>query len=167
MSYVCPHCHRFPPEDNIWKKQCHLWRAACGMQHSAKPSVAKVFSGARPAAGIVRDFGVCSQVVGEPVDGRKQPRGHAVRGVSGAWQIKITDELRKFIQVDIHEAVKTRDLEKQSPQIRQKKCFQMQQHAKGFYELTLRKSEEGMLPTKFDTTNVGTSEWGPRRVDED
>ena len=42
LSFVCPHCHRYPVEDYIWwvstkhvdgnkkKKQCNRWCAACG-----------------------------------------------------------------------------------------------------------------------------------------
>ena len=64
LSYVYPHCHRFPIEDCIWwvstrhgKKQCNWWCAACGDQYSwknpnrylvihdsADPSKANVFS---------------------------------------------------------------------------------------------------------------------------
>ena len=40
LSYLCPHCHRFPLEDNMWwissghgKKQCSWWCAACGGQY--------------------------------------------------------------------------------------------------------------------------------------
>ena len=43
LSYVCPHCHRFPLEDHIWwfssghgKKRCSLWCAACVGQYNWK-----------------------------------------------------------------------------------------------------------------------------------
>ena len=43
LSYVCPHCHRYALEDNIWwfssgrgKKQCSWWCAACGGQNNWK-----------------------------------------------------------------------------------------------------------------------------------
>ena len=91
LSYVCPHCHRLPLEGYIWwvsmvhgdgsknkKKQCDWWCAACGgqdnwrapnrvlvMQDSAGQRGEGV-SGARPAAGCVRESRACSQGVGEP-----------------------------------------------------------------------------------------------------
>ena len=39
LSYVCPHCHRYPLEDYVWwvssghgEKQRNWWCAACGGQ---------------------------------------------------------------------------------------------------------------------------------------
>ena len=44
LSYVCPHCHRYPLEDYIWwvssghgMKQCNLWCAACGGSTNGRP----------------------------------------------------------------------------------------------------------------------------------
>ena len=65
LSYVCPHCHRCPLEDCIWrnstqhgKKQSNWWCAACGgklvFQDSTDRRGAKVFQGPRSAEWCVR-----------------------------------------------------------------------------------------------------------------
>ena len=56
LSYVSPHCHRFPLEDYIWlvsrrhgKQPCNWWCAACGesLGHTGqrRPEQGEGFSG--------------------------------------------------------------------------------------------------------------------------
>ena len=72
-------------------------------------------SGPRPAARCVRESRVRSQVVGESADGRIQLRGYALRGSAGAEQIA---DHGRAEEVDNHEPVNIRDLEKNSEAIK-------------------------------------------------
>ena len=69
-------------------------------------------SGPRSAAGRVRASRMRFEASGESADGRRQPRGHALRRSAGAEQ-KIMDELKRFIEVANHSG----DLEKYSEAI--------------------------------------------------
>ena len=75
-------------------------------------------SAPRSAAGCVRESRVRSQVVGESSDGRRQLGGHALlEGLQEQTRLKMTDELRRIIEADNHEAVKIGDLDNDSEAI--------------------------------------------------
>ena len=72
-------------------------------------------SAPRSAAGCVRESRLRCHVVGESSDGRRQPCGHALlEGLQVQIRLKITDELRRIIEADNHEAVKIGDMENDS-----------------------------------------------------
>ena len=89
--------------------------------------------------------------------------------------MKITSELRSFIEVDNNEAVKIGDLEKNSEAIKvvkpkfHKEVYPNAAVGEGVDELTLREGagEEGTLRSFITTANVGASRWWPPLVDED
>ena len=81
-------------------------------------------------------------------------------------------ELRKFIKMDNHEAIRIGDLEKaqESRQAVKPKFTEDFPGSgavrEGADELTLRREEEGMLRTLVETTSVGDSRWRAPLVDE-
>ena len=83
-------------------RQTNWWRAACGdpfavrdpnrvlvMLDCADPTEAKVFRARAPPQCACENL-VCALklLAGEPADGRRQLRGHAVQGCSQAEQIE-------------------------------------------------------------------------------
>ena len=82
---------------NKMRKQCKWWCAACGGQYNWRdpnrvlvtPDSANLASVSGPrGARSVRESWVRSQAFGEPADGRRHPRGYALRGLSGEEQIE-------------------------------------------------------------------------------
>ena len=65
------------------------------------------------------------------------------------------DELRRFVTVDNHEAVKVGDSEKNSVVLAMSTELFTEAVPGGAEELTLRRGEEGGLRTFIKTTNVG------------
>ena len=56
-------------------------------QDSTDPSEAKVLWAQALPAGSVRETRVCTQVVGDPAYGRREPGGHDLRRFAGAEQV--------------------------------------------------------------------------------
>ena len=83
-------------------------------------------------------------------------------------KLTITDDSRRFIEVDNEETVKQRELEKNSEVLQvvrsmfNKDIFLMRPAEKFGGELTLRSTEAGMLRTYIDATNVQTTDGGQR-----
>ena len=94
-------------------------------------------------------------------------------GLEEQTRLKITIELRRCIEVDINEAAKIGDLEKNSQAIKgvspnvDKASFPNALIEEGVGELTLREGEEGVQRSFIDTTNAGDSRWRPPLEDED
>ena len=93
------------------------------------------------------------------------------RPVRVCWskgKLTITDDSRRFIEVDNEEAVKQRELEKNSEVLQvvrsmfNKDIFHMRPAEKFRGELTLRSAEARMLRTYIDATNVQTTDGGQR-----
>ena len=100
------------------------------------------------------------------------PVGKIVSGLLERSRSRIMDELRKFIAVNNHGAVKVGDLHRETSS---KKVVKPKFTAdfpgavvrEGADELTLRAHEEGVLRTFIDTSNVGDQRWVPPSVDAD
>ena len=86
-------------------------------------------------------------------------------GLQEQSRLKITNKLRRFIEVDSNEAVKIGDLGKRSSSTR--RFSRTRPSGKGAAELTLREGEESTLHSFINTANVGASRWGPLLVDAD
>ena len=115
LSYVFPHCHRFPLEDCIWwvslghgdsgknrKKQYNRWYAACGgqcnwrganrvlvMQDGAIPSEATVFRAHAPPQGACENPVCALKLVA--TSWRGQLGGHVSRALQEQSRLKITN----------------------------------------------------------------------------
>ena len=81
LSYVCPHCHRFPPEDNIWwvstehgKKQSNWWCTACGGQYDWRRAL------------VILDSTDCSEAKALPTP-RRLVSARTSCAHSSSWQI--------------------------------------------------------------------------------
>ena len=68
-------------EEAVQLVVCGVRRLACAVQCGSQRGVGVL--GARPATGCVRKSRVCSQVVLEPADGWRHPRGHDLRRFAG------------------------------------------------------------------------------------
>ena len=64
----------------------------------------------RAASGFVRKSHACSQVAGESADGDSLV-DTIIEGVQEQSRLNVTNDLRRFTEVDDHEAVKIGDLE--------------------------------------------------------
>ena len=81
LSYVCPHCNRFPLEDYIWwvstghgdgnnrkKKHCNWWCAACGGQSEWRAPdrilVVQLCVNASEAKVFKAQLGLCDNLIG-------------------------------------------------------------------------------------------------------
>ena len=132
LSYVSPHCHRFPLEDYIWlvsrrhgQQPCNWWCAACGQYSwknpnrvlvtldSADPSKAKVFRATFACENLMCDLKLLAN---QPTGGDSVV--DTIFGLQEQSRLKIVDELRRFTEVDSHEAVKIGDPEKNSEAIK-------------------------------------------------
>ena len=94
-------------------------------------------------------------------------------GLQEQGRLEITNELRRFIEVNNHEAVKVGDLEKNSEAI---KAVGADLHRERFsdgavraevHEMTFRKGEEGTPRSFIDIAHVQVGRWRPPLVDED
>ena len=116
LSYVCPHCHCLPLEDEIWwvtsghgKKQCNWCCAACGGQHNWKaPNRTLVIQDGtdRQCAKVFRAHAAPQDVRDNLINALKLLANQQV--VQG---LRTMDGLKKFIMVDDHEAVKDGELD--------------------------------------------------------
>ena len=176
LSYVCPHCHCFPLEDNIWwvssghsdgnrkKKEavqlvvCSLWRPVRvegpeqGLGHTRPhgPPRNTSVSSARFAA----LQGMCDNLINQQKVG-DSPVGIVVTGLLERSRSRVMDGLRKFTTVDNHEAVKVGDLHRET---RSKKVV-MPRITTDFPGAVFR---EGMdVRTSVDTSKVGDQRWEP------
>ena len=125
---MCPHCHRYPREDCLWwvstgheKKRRNWWCAACGQFHWRDPNTVSIFQdGADPNKAKV--FPRISCVLSSCLANQQTVGGSLVDTIVESLQeqsrMKITNELRRFIEVDNREAVKIGDLEKDSEAIK-------------------------------------------------
>ena len=120
LSYVSPHCHRFPLEDHTWwfsskhgKKPCNWWCAACGgqykwkapnrslvMQDSTDLRKAMVFRAHAAPQGMCDNLDQCAQALDQPAERGRQSSQDGGTGLQERSRLKIMDGLRKFIVVD-------------------------------------------------------------------
>ena len=127
MSYVCLHCHRHPLEDCIWWyssghgwKQCNWW---CGGVWRRNPNGVLAIQdgdGCREAA-VFRAHAapqrVCDHLINalkllaNQQTGSDSPFEMLVAGHQERRRLKKMEELRRFITVNNHDAVKIGDLE--------------------------------------------------------
>ena len=126
LWYVCPHCHRFPIEDYTWwvssghvKKQCNWWCAACGgqynwrhpnrilvIQESTDRREAKVFRARAPPHGVCDNLIHALKLLAKQYHDGDSPVRVLVESLQERSRLQMMEELRKFIMMDNHEAVR-------------------------------------------------------------
>ena len=151
LSYVCPQCHRYPLEDCNWwgsskrgNKQCNWWCAACGghydwrnpnrvliRQGSTDRHEAKVLRAHAPQHEIWDILTNVLKFLANQQLGGDSPVEVLVESLQERSRLKMTQELRRFIMVDCHEAVKIGDLVKnlESRSVVEPKCTADLPHA--------------------------------------
>ena len=145
------------------------WSLGDTRQH--EPPRSKSVSIARDTARNVRQLDQCAQALGNQQKDGDSPVNMVVQGFLEKSRLKTRDELRRFITVDNHEAVKVGDLERSMesrPVVKLKftTAFTEAVVREGSDELTLRREEEGVLRTSHRHHECGR-QWGPPPVDED
>ena len=128
LSYVRPHCHRYP----IWwvssghgKKQCHWWCAACSDQYqynwkapnrvlSTQDSTgrreARVFRAHAAPQGVCDNLIRALKPLGKPPEKSNNPIKMEVQDFQERSQLTTVDGLRRSIMVDNDAAVSIGDL---------------------------------------------------------
>ena len=157
------HGGRSHSTDTEKKKQCNWWCAACDGQYDCRNpkrfSVIQKSTDRREAMvfrGHAPPTGVCENLL----------------DLQERSKLKMREELKRFITVDNHGAMKISDLERTLASlllVEAKFSKEDCPHAavRQGAELTLRKGEEGGLRTFIDTTDVGDSRCGPPLLGED
>ena len=181
MSFVCPHCRCFPLEDHIWwvssghdgdnrKKQCNWWCAAIlVVQDSVGPREAKVF-GAHAPQGLCDNLINSRKLLTNQQKDGDCPVESIVTGVREKSRRGMMDGLRKFTEVDNHEAAKVDGLRHgiNSVQVVKPRFTAESAEAvirEGADALTLRAEEVGVRRTFVDATHVEDERWRPLLVD--
>ena len=145
LSYVSPHCHRFPLEDYIWlvstRHGQYSWKnpnRVLVTLDSADPSKAKVFRATFACENLMCDLKLLAN---QPTGGDSVV--DTIFGLQEQSRLKIVDELRRFTEVDNHEAVKIGDPEKNSDVIKVvgPNFDREREHFPWRSELTLRRGE--------------------------
>ena len=141
LSYVCPHCRRFPLEDyRVWVTQ-----------GSRDHREANSFSG---SCGTTGNLGQLDQRADAPDKPAERWRQHSWKHYLKVERSRsrIMDGLRKFIAVDNHAAVKVGDL----PRERRPKKVVRPRFATEFSGAVTREGaqEEGVLRTFIDSPKV-------------
>ena len=139
-------------------------------QDNAGPGEAKVFWAHTPPQGTCENLVCALKFLANQQTGGDSLVDTIFEGLQEQSRMNITNERRRFIEVDNHETVKIGYLEKNSEAIRvvrpkyNKETYQIRE---GVSESTFREGEEGTLRSFINTACVGDSRRGPPLVDED